>query len=86
MSAPPIPRCDQTLAWASLAGHFQAHGRDLNLREAFARDAQRVDALSWQAPRVFVDASKCHWDVATVRWLPGQRSRVLAQAAGSSRS
>jgi hypothetical protein len=30
------PRCDTTVAWAALQGHFEAHGRDLDLREAFA--------------------------------------------------
>ena len=34
-------RCDATEAWAALKGHFQAHGRDLDLREAFARDPGR---------------------------------------------
>ena len=28
------PRCDATTAWATLAGHYAAHGRDLDLREA----------------------------------------------------
>ena len=36
-----VVRCDRTAAWAALAGHFQAHGRGLDLREAFARDARR---------------------------------------------
>ena len=35
-------RCDRTAAWAALQGHYQAHGRGLDLREAFARmDADR---------------------------------------------
>ncbi len=63
------PRCDQTAAWASLQGHYQAHGRDFDLREAFARDPGRVDALSVQAPEVFADLSKNRLDTATLRWL-----------------
>ena len=37
------PRCDQTEAWAALKGHFEAHGRDFDVREAFAGDVD--DAL-----------------------------------------
>jgi glucose-6-phosphate isomerase len=63
------PRCDQTAAWASLQGHFQAHGRDFDLREAFLRDPGRVAAFSVQAPEVFADLSKNRVDTATQRWL-----------------
>ena len=35
-------RCDHTEAWAALRGHYNAHGRDFDLREAFARDAERA--------------------------------------------
>ena len=37
------PRCDRTVAWTALSGHYEAHGRDLDLREAFARDPQRFE-------------------------------------------
>ena len=63
------PRCDHTAAWAALAGHFEAHGRDFDLREAFARDPGRFDALSLQAPEVFADLSKNLVDAATLRFL-----------------
>ena len=43
------PRCDETAAWAALAGHFRAHGRDFDLREAFGRDPSRAAALSFEA-------------------------------------
>ena len=59
------PRCDRTAAWAALAGHFQAHGKDLHLGEAFARDAGRFDAFSIEAPEVFADLSKNLLDTAT---------------------
>jgi glucose-6-phosphate isomerase len=62
-------RCDGTVAWAALQGHYQAHGRDLDLREAFARDPQRFDAFALQAPEVFADLSKNRWDLATRRLL-----------------
>ena len=39
------PRCDQTVAWAALGGHYQAHGADLDLRTLFADDPRRVEAL-----------------------------------------
>jgi glucose-6-phosphate isomerase len=63
------PRCDQTQAWAALQGHYQAHGRDFDLREAFAQDAERFKRFSLQAPEVFADLSKNHMDVATQRFL-----------------
>ena len=71
MTAQPItsPRCDQTAAWAALQGHFEAHGRNLDLREAFARDSGRFDAMGVQAPEVFADLSKNLLDTATLHFL-----------------
>ena len=71
------PRCDQTEAWVALQGHFEAHGRDLDLREAFARDPGRFEAFSLQAPEVFADLSKNLIDIATRRFL-----RDLAHECG----
>ncbi len=65
----PSPRCDQTPAWAALAGHHEAHGRDFDLREAFARDPRRAQQLSLQAPGVFADLSKNWLDTATLHFL-----------------
>jgi len=62
-------RCDRTEAWAALAGHFEAHGRGFDLREAFARDAGRVAAMIVQAPEVFADLSKNLVDTATLHFL-----------------
>jgi glucose-6-phosphate isomerase len=64
-----MKRCDTTTAWAALAGHFEAHGRDLDLREAFARDGDRFASFALQAPEVFADLSKNLWDLATRRLL-----------------
>jgi glucose-6-phosphate isomerase len=64
-----FPRCDRTAAWAALQGHFQAHGRGLDLREAFARDPARFQALSFEAPEVFADLSKNLLDTATLHFL-----------------
>ncbi len=58
-------RCDTTAAWAALQAHFGAQGCHLDLREAFARDPGRFDAFALQAPEVFADLSKNHWDLAT---------------------
>lgn len=74
------PRCDRTEAWAALAGHFEAHGRDLDLREAFARDPQRFEALSCQAPEVFADLSKNLLDVATLHFLLDLANEVQLEA------
>ena len=62
-------RCDRTAAWAALHGHYEAHGRDLDLREAFARDPGRAAALSLSAPEVFADLSKNLLDTATLHFL-----------------
>ena len=62
-------RCDQTEAWAALHGHYQGHGRDFDLREAFARDPGRCASFNFQAPEVFADLSKNLIDIATLRFL-----------------
>src|SRR6185369_5323787 len=62
-------RCDKTEAWAALAGHFEAHGRDLDLREAFARDPGRFASFGIEAPEVFADLSKNLIDTATLHFL-----------------
>jgi glucose-6-phosphate isomerase len=68
-SALQAPRCDRTAAWAALQGHFVAHGRDFDIRDAFRRDAQRFEALTFDAPEVFADLSKNRLDTATLRFL-----------------
>jgi glucose-6-phosphate isomerase len=52
------PRCDQTPTWAALQTHFYTAGRSFDLRDAFAADPTRFDALSLQAPHIFADLSK----------------------------
>ena len=85
----PTTRCDRTAAWAALCGHFAAHGRDFDLREAFARDPSRFASLSLEAPEVFADLSKNLVDAATMRFLAdlarecgleAQRDAMLAGA------
>ncbi len=58
-------RCDQTPQWPQLQAAFSAHGSRLDLREAFASDAQRFRHFSQQAPQVFADLSKNLWDADT---------------------
>ena len=62
-------RCDQTEAWAALQGHFEAHGREFDLRDSFARDPGRFKAMSVEAPEVFADLSKNLIDTATLHFL-----------------
>jgi glucose-6-phosphate isomerase len=69
VALPAAPRCDRTEAWAALKGHFEAHGRGFDLREAFARDPARFASLSLEAPEVFADLSKNRLDVATLHFL-----------------
>jgi glucose-6-phosphate isomerase len=64
-----MTRCDATPAWQALRGHFEAHGRGFDLREAFARDPGRFASMSVQAPEVFADLSKNRIDTATLHFL-----------------
>ena len=64
-----MKRCDTTAAWAALQGHFEAHGRGFDLREAFARDGGRFAAMGFEAPEVFADLSKNLLDTATLHFL-----------------
>ena len=69
-SSPLAPRrCDRTAAWAALEGHFEAHGRAFDLREAFGRDPQRFASMGVEAPEVFADLSKNLLDAAALRFL-----------------
>ncbi len=63
------PRCDRTVAWSALRGHAEAHGQALDLRQLFTDDPERAQRLSLQAPEVWADLSRAHWDVATRRHL-----------------
>lgn len=73
-------RCDQTPEWPQLQAAFSAHGQRLDLREAFASDAQRFAHFSQQAPGVFADLSKNLWDASTEALLLRlARSCCLAQ-------
>ena len=58
-------RCDQTPQWPQLQAAFSADGSRLDLRKAFASDAQRFEHFSQHAPEVFADLSKNLWDAAT---------------------
>ena len=72
---PPTPpraaplRCDRTEAWAALRGHYEAHGRDFDLRDAFARDPARFESFGIEAPEVYADLSKNRLDTATLHFL-----------------
>lgn len=73
------PRGDRTPAWAELSAWVQAPGagRGFDLKGAFARNPQRFEQFSLQAPGVFADLSKNLWD-GPVR----ERLLSLAQACG----
>jgi glucose-6-phosphate isomerase len=69
-------RGDQTVAWQDLKALAKAfYGFDL--RDAFASDAKRAVHFSQEAPGVFADLSKNHWDAGIEAQL-----LVLAKQAG----
>ena len=55
-------RGDQTAAWQNLSELAQTFS-GFDLRDAFASDGQRALHFSQEAPGVFADLSKNHWDV-----------------------
>src|SRR5690606_4542523 len=63
------PRCDRTSAWSALREHHEGAGRRFDLRDAFAADPGRFEALSVQAPEVFADLSKNLVDARTLALL-----------------
>ena len=70
------PRCDETPAWALLQHHFAQHfsgAKAFDLREAFARNAQRAERFSFEAPQVFADLSK--------NLIDDEAQRLLTQLA-----
>ena len=69
-------RCDQTVAWQDLKALAKAFS-DFDLRDAFASDAKRAVHFSQEAPGVFADLSKNHWDAGIEAQL-----LVLAEQAG----
>jgi glucose-6-phosphate isomerase len=66
-----LVRCDRTEAWAALNAHYDASGKQFDLRAAFAADAERFDRFAVQAPGVFADLSKNRWDASTRALLTG---------------
>ena len=66
---PTTTRGDRTPAWAALAGHAEAHGKGFDLRDAFARDADRFSRFSFEAPHLLCDLSKQALDPAAFRFL-----------------
>ncbi|MBV7540076.1 glucose-6-phosphate isomerase [Acidovorax sp. sic0104] len=70
-------RCDQTPQWPQLQAAYSTQGRQLDLRRAFADDAQRFGHFSQQAPHVLADLSKNLWSRETEALLLD-----MAQASG----
>ncbi|MEI8171000.1 MAG: glucose-6-phosphate isomerase [Rhodoferax sp.] len=58
-------RCDRTPAWPELQASFESTGCALDVRAAFAEDANRFETFSQSAPHVFADLSKNRIDAAT---------------------
>ena len=58
-------RCDRTAAWGHLHAAFENGAKSLDLRQAFADDANRFARFSQSAPHVFADLSKNLLDANT---------------------
>ncbi len=58
-------RCDHTAAWAALNATYETSGISFDVRQDFAANGRRFEALSQQAPHVFADLSKNLIDAAT---------------------
>ena len=69
-------RGDQTAAWQNLADLAKTFSA-FDLRDAFASDAQRASHFSQEAPGVFAELSKNHWDARIEAQL-----LALAEQAG----
>ena len=69
-------RGDQTAAWQGLTELAKAFS-GFDLRHAFASDAKRATHFSQEAPGVFADLSKNHWDASIEAQL-----LALAEQAG----
>ena len=69
-------RGDQTVAWQDLKALAKAFS-GFDLRDVFASDAKRAVHFSQEAPGVFADLSKNHWDARIEAQL-----LVLAEQAG----
>ena len=83
-------RGDQLPAWQALQAHYERAGRHFDLREAFARDAERFERFSQEAPHVFADLSRNRidgpteaalLDLARQAQLAAQRDAMFAGAA-----
>ncbi|MEP6503849.1 MAG: glucose-6-phosphate isomerase [Betaproteobacteria bacterium] len=66
-----LKRCDRTEAWAALNAHYDATGKQFDLRSAFAADTGRFERFAIEAPGVFADLSKNRWDSGTRALLTG---------------
>ena len=84
------PLCNSLPAWSALQAHYRDQIQPLDLREAFAADGARLEALSQQAPHVFADLSKNLWTGQTESLLrdlalqSGVLARRDAMLAGES--
>ncbi|MDR0225384.1 MAG: glucose-6-phosphate isomerase [Burkholderiaceae bacterium] len=81
------PLCNSLPAWRALQDHYRDQIQTLDLRQAFAADGDRLQALSQQAPHVFADLSKNLWtgqteallrDLAVQSGVQAQRDAMLA--------
>lgn len=68
---------EQAAAWQALASLAPRYQQEFDLRDAFAAQADRFEALSMRAPHVFADLSKNLWDSEVMT-----RLLLLARAGG----
>lgn len=76
-SSAKIPTVDQTVAWQSVADLAPRYQQGFDLRNAFATQPDRFEALSLRAPHLLADLSKNLWDSDVLT-----RLLALARASG----
>ena len=76
-SSAKIPTVDQTVAWQSVADQAPRYQQGFDLRNAFATQPDRFEALSLRAPHLLADLSKNLWDSDVLT-----RLLALARASG----
>ena len=80
------PRCDRTGAWQALKNHYDRHGRGFDLRDAFARHADRFEVAGRARRRRSTPTCRRTCSTPATLQLPARpRTRVRRRRRGATR-